>query len=91
MNVKYKDECWHAVRRAAQAKNQPDKEPGDGPLRRLKAELYDVAKTKAECNDVQRRALVEIDRLYAIPVPLTQAEEITELRARLDAVEGKTT
>jgi len=76
------DKHWDTVRRAAEAAGVPEKEAGDGPMRRLHVEMYDVAKTAAECRAVRDRALKEVTRQAALPKPLTFEERLAALEAK---------
>ncbi len=76
------DEHWDKVRRAALAAGIPEKEDGPGPMREFHRQMYDEAKTAAECRAVRDAALKEVARIAAEPKPLTLEERITILEAK---------
>ena len=79
------DEHWDKVRRAALAAGIREKEGGPGPMREFHRQMYDEAKTAAECLAVQDAALKEVARIAAEPKLLTLDERMTVLESRLNA------
>ncbi len=85
--ISEKDSIWREVDIAALNVSLNRKAGG---LRDLYISLYDEATTERECSEIREQALVEIDRLAAIPKEPTVEErlvamqvEINELKTRI--------